>query len=125
MRLLYKDNYDISTWKATVWTIFLCLVLPALILGWWNISFEEGYEITIEGTVQLHRMEYEKGPWWNYPYTAMELRTFSGDTHHLELYGHVPLMHGQLYRITYIRISPLGHHIFLIGKVIEIEEIGG
>lgn len=82
-----------------------------------------GYEITLQGQVQLHRMEYARGPWWNYPYTEVELRTYADRTYDLILYGHHPLDHGKLYKITYCRFSPLGHYQYMIGRVVEIEEL--
>ncbi len=110
---------------ASIVTMMAFVVPLTLFNGWSNQNFEEGYEITIQGQVQLHRMEYSRGLWWDYPYTEVELRTFSDYTYSLNLYGHYPLEHEKLYTITYTRISPLGHHQQMIGKVIKIEGIEG
>ena len=90
---------------------------------WDNINFNEGYEIVIQGRVETHKLSYSVGYWWKYPYTKIVLRTLSESTYTLELYNHHEFDVNSIYRITYTRISPLGHHSWLIGKVINIELI--
>ena len=104
----------------TIAAFFIC----GGVLGLYNLFAEEGVEVTYTGTVQLIRHDHDKI--FNYDYTNIELLTYSGDTHHLELLGHVDLEFGKTYKITYVRTSRMGHHIILIGKVrnIEMLEIG-
>lgn len=110
--------------------IFACIIvvaviaIPASLLTiWQNANFEEGYEITIQGRIETHTLSYDVGLWWKYPYTKIELRTLSESTYTLELYGHHEFDVNSIYRITYTRISPLGHHLTLLGEVIDIELI--
>jgi len=100
----------------------LIIVIPLMTLnGFVNWTREEGYEITITGTVQIHQLEYNK--WFKYKYTNVELLTYSGDEYNLPLLGHIELEFGKTYRITYTRISPFGHHQFLYGKIVDIKEL--
>jgi len=102
--------------------IVLVVFIPFMTLnGFMNWSREEGYEITITGTVQIHQLEYNK--WFKYKYTNVELLTYSGDEYDLPLLGHIELEFGKTYRITYTRTSPLGHHQFLYGRAVDIKEI--
>lgn len=102
--------------------IFALIIVPvSVLMRWSNINFEEGYEITIQGRVETHTLSYSVGLWWKYPYTKIVLRTLSETTYTLELYNHHEFDINSIYRITYTRISPLGHHMWLVGKVINIE----
>jgi len=104
--------------------LLVAIAIPSYILTIWsNANFEEGYEITVQGRIETHTLSYSVGLWWKYPYTKIVLRTLSEETYVLELYGHHELEVNSIYRITYTRISPLGHHIFLIGKVINLVSI--
>lgn len=105
----------------------LCVVIvtvPASVFAMWNnANFREGYEITVQGRVETHKLSYSVGPWWKYPYTKIVLRTLSEESYTLELYGHHEFDVNSIYRITFTRISPLGHHVFLIGKMINVEPL--
>jgi len=104
--------------------IFAVVAIPASVLTIWsNANFEEGYEITVQGRVETHTLSYSVGLWWKYPYTKIVLRTLSEETYTLELYNHHEFDINSIYRITYTRISPLGHHISLLGEVVNIELI--
>jgi len=104
--------------------LFAIIFIPIFAMTRWsNINFSEGYEITIQGRVETHMLSYSVGPWWKYSYTKIVLRTLSEETYTLELYGHHEFEINSIYRVTYTRISPLGHHVFLLGKVISIEPI--
>uniref|UniRef100_A0A6M3MB75 Uncharacterized protein n=1 Tax=viral metagenome TaxID=1070528 RepID=A0A6M3MB75_9ZZZZ len=86
-----------------------------------NILMWEGYPVTITGTVQIHVLSYNKI--FNFEYTKVELLTFSGEDYELNMLDHVEMEFGRTYRITYTRVSPLGHHQRLYAKVLEIELI--
>ena len=104
--------------------IVAVIAIPASILAIWsNANFEEGYEITVQGRVETHTLSFSVGPWWKYTYTKIVLRTLSEEEYTLELYGHHEFDVNSIYRITYTRISPLGHHLILVGKVINIEKL--
>ena len=85
--------------------------------------YEEGYEIVAQGKIETHKLSYSVGYWWNYPYTKITLRTLSEESYTLELYGHHKFNVNTIYRITYTRISPLGQHVWLIGEVVNIEQL--
>jgi len=57
-----------------------------------------GREVTVTGTVQLHRLCDD---WIIGKNTDIELRTFSGDTHHVELLGHHNFDLHAVYTITF------------------------
>jgi len=104
--------------------IFAIFAIPLTFFSIWsNVNFEEGYEIAVQGRIETHTLSYSVGPWWKYPYTKIVLRTLSETTYTLELYGHHEFDVNSIYRITYTRMSPLGHHVFLLGEVIDIELI--
>ena len=104
--------------------IFAVIAIPTGVLTVWsNMNFAEGYEITVQGRVETHTLSYSVGPYWKYPYTKRVLRTLSESTYTLPLYGHHEFDVNSIYRITYTRISPLGHHFNLLGEVISIELI--
>lgn len=112
-------------WKEEVLPFVVVLLIMwgsiSVLNGFMNWSREEGYEVTITGTVQIHQLEYNK--WFKYKYTKVELLTYSGEDYDLELLGHIELEFGSAYRITYTRVSPLGYHQFLYGKATSIEKI--
>jgi hypothetical protein len=119
---IFRDRYGDLHGR---WVLFLIFAVPTVaIIGGviaaqtaWVIGVEE----TITGTVQLHRLRYDK--FWKVNFTEMELRTFSGDTHHLVLYGHWPqLENGNRYRITFV-IKNLWGNLFLINHVVSVEEL--
>ena len=120
----WVDRHD---WAASAIAAIVLCAIPIAFFGalniWDNINFNEGYEIVIQGRVETHTLSYDVGYWWKYPYTKIVLRTLSESTYTLELYGHHEFDVNSVYRITYTRISPLGHHAILLGKVISIELI--
>ena len=99
-------------------------IIISVVLGIYavtNILLCEGVETTVTGTIQLHQMKYNKV--LNMEYTDMEMRTYSGDTHHIRLYGHHPeLEYGKTYRIKFQRVNYWAH-IILVNEVVEIVEI--
>uniref|UniRef100_A0A6M3LXC6 Uncharacterized protein n=1 Tax=viral metagenome TaxID=1070528 RepID=A0A6M3LXC6_9ZZZZ len=109
------------TLLATLLGVCLTLIILGVVNAAANILISEGYPVTITGTVQIHVLSYNKV--FNYEYTKIELLTFSGGDYELNMLGHVEMEFGRTYRITYTRISPLGHHQDLYAKVLEIELI--
>ena len=122
MKLLYRNSYDIHPLKALFWIMAFWGFLHFSTV-WGNMLYEEGYEITVQGRVETHKLSYSVGYWWKYPYTKITLRTLSDESCTLELYGHYNFDVNSIYRITYTRISPLGQHVWLIGEVLSIEQL--
>lgn len=120
MRLLYKNDYDISPWKSAFWVVAFFASF-FIINGVGNVLYAEGFELTVSGTVQTHELKYDK--MFNYDYTKVGLRTYAESYSKFYLLGHHELEVGKTYRITYVRTTPLGHHQFLIREVVEIEEL--
>ena len=107
--------------KNAVSVVVCALLLFGIVNAAPNILIWEGYPVTITGTVQIHVLSYNKI--FNFEYTKIELLTFSGEDYELDMLGHVEMEFGRTYRITYTRVSPLGHHQRLYAKVLEIELI--
>lgn len=104
---------------AIVGLILLCIFIVPII----NIIAVEGVEVTVTGSIQLVVLDHSK--LFGYDYTVIEMLTYSGDTHHLELLGHVTdLEYGKTYRVTYVRI-PVAMHYIIKGRVTNIVELDG
>lgn len=87
-----------------------------------NVTWNEGVETTVTGTVQLHILSYDKV--WKMDFTDIELRTYSGDTHHVRLFGHIDLEYRHTYRIRYTR-RDYWAHIKIVKVPLEITELEG
>lgn len=78
-----------------------------------------GRKVTITGTIQLHQLQDD---WVIGKNTDMELRTYSGDTHHVELLGHHEFELYKTYRITFKWVVLWGGYI-KTGKLLKVEEL--
>ena len=86
-----------------------------------NVTTMEGVVTTVTGSVQLHQLSHNK--FLRMDVTDIELRTYSGDTHHVALRGHITgLEYGKTYRITWVKVDYFGH-LFLTNDLIEIVEL--
>ena len=91
------------------------LLLSPAIHGW----LMNGREVTITGTVQLHQLQDN---WVIGKNTDLELRTYSGDTHHVEVLGHHEFELYKAYRITFKWKALWGGYV-LTGKLVSVEEL--
>lgn len=98
-------------------TVILCISIPLIIIAGTNIAWREGVETTVTGTVQLHILRYNK--LINMHYTDMELRTYSGDTHHVGLVNHWDFEMFATYTVRY-RIVNYWWHVITVNEVVEI-----
>lgn len=87
----------------------------------YQMLFVEGIRTTLTGSIQLHKMSYD--PVLRMEYTDCEMRTYSGDTHHIQLIGHVELTYGKTYRITYVKENYWAH-LIIVNRAINITEMG-
>ena len=109
------DKFDVSM----VGLVLLCIFFVPI----FNIVAVEGVEVTVTGSIQLVILDHSK--LFGYDYTKIEMLTYSGDTHHLELLGHVTdLEYGKTYRVTYVRV-PVAMHYIIKGRVTNIVELDG
>ena len=121
-----SDRYGNLT-ALRMLVVVVILVLAAifiplgLVIGS-NIAWVEGVETTVTGTVQLHMLKYNK--FWNMEYTDCELRTYSGDTHHVSLIGHINLEYQKTYTITYVK-TDYWAHLYIVNVPVNITEIQG
>jgi hypothetical protein len=116
---VFRDKYGdptLFTWfiiASMVLTVSIFLPIIAI-----NIAWCEGVETTVTGTVQLHMLKYNK--FLGMEYTDMEMRTYSGDTHHVSLLGHVTdLEYGKAYTIHYKVVDYWGH-VITANQLLEI-----
>ncbi len=77
-----------------------------------------GREVTVTGTVQLHQLQ---DVWWIGKNTDVELRTYSGDTHHVELLGHYDFELYKVYTINFRWVVRLGGFV-ITGALISMEK---
>ena len=123
---VFKDKWGDLTGLS--WVLIIIGIVMLIAVGFWgliagvNIALSEGVETTITGTIQLHQLKYDKV--WNRKYTDCEMRTYSGDTHHICLLGHINLEYGKTYTITYV-VRDYWGHISLVNEVVEIVELDG
>ncbi|MHC4748450.1 MAG: hypothetical protein ACYTFW_01115 [Planctomycetota bacterium] len=116
----YQEGKIKDRWIALVAIGIIAIAVYSLV-AIPNIVFLEGVETTVTGTVQLHRLRYDR--LFDYEYTDMELRTYSGDTHHVTLFGHHPEIEFQkTYRITFV-IRDHWAHWKLVNEALIIEEL--
>ena len=122
MRLLTDRHDEIHLGKLTFWITIIIIIICPVIQAWTNIAYVEGIPVIIEGKIQLIEYKYDK--FFNYYYTRIEFQTFGDDTHYHYFLRHVDnIEFGKVYRITYTRTTPLGHHIWLIGRILEVIEL--
>ena len=116
----YGDFTDLG-WLIAIISIFLIAsgVIMGTIAGL-NIAYSEGIQTTVTGSIQLHQLKYSR--FWNLEYTDVEMRTYSGDTHHLTLKGHVDLEYGSTYTITF-ECQNYWAHLKLVDKPVNITKI--
>ena len=123
MKGRFLDKYGIYGLRE--W-LFWVLVINLIVFGSigfimvWNISWAIGVETEVTGTIQLHILRYDK--FWNMKFTDCELRTYSGDTHHVRLLGHWELEFEHTYRIRTVTVNYWGY-LNLVQEVVNIEEI--
>ena len=120
---IFRDGYGWTGWGMLLMGILVCSLLAVSVFGLValiNISYEEGVEKTITGTIQLHQLCYDK--FWNLEYTNCEMLTYSGDTHHIELKNHIEFECGKTYRITFKTVDYWGH-IKLVNEVVSITRL--
>ena len=108
------------------WQILIIVMVSAFILisivVVVNVAYIEGVEKTVTGTVQLHLLKYNKV--LDMKYTECELRTYSGDTHHVIFLGHIELDLHQAYRMK-IRYVNYWGHILIANKLMELVQVEG
>lgn len=103
--------------------IAIAWVIAMIMIGTTNVLWREGYEVTLQGTVQIAQQEENR--FWRYKYTHIEIQSYSGEDYDLSLLGHHDFTSGVTYKITYERVSPMGWHLKLYGKIISVEVIDG
>ncbi|MBA7595646.1 hypothetical protein ES703_02611 [subsurface metagenome] len=101
--------------------LVICWVIIAFMVGTTNVLWREGYEVTLQGTVQIAKQEENR--LWRYKYTHIEIQSYSGEDYDLSILGHHDFTAGITYKITYERVSPMGWHLDLYGKIISVEII--
>jgi len=117
------DEYGLTTFGLCLIILAFAGLMFLIALGCVagiNIAWIEGVETTVTGTIQLHQLKYSK--FWNMEYTKVEMRTYSGDTHHVSLLGHVDLKFRETYTIKYV-VQDYWGHIKLMNRAISIEEV--
>lgn len=107
-------------WGGIILMAFVVIGGPYLIFAWYNIAFVEGVETTVTGSIQLHQLKYSR--FWRLDYTNCEMRTYSGDTHHIELRGHIELEYGKTYRITFVARN-YWLHLKLVNEAVTITQL--
>jgi len=119
---LFKDRYGyLRLWVYIAVIVGLCTGIPLVWAGAANAAWFEGVETVTTGTVVLHQLRYDK--FWNMKYTDLEIRTYSGDTHHVRFLGHTDLEHETAYRITTRSVNYWGH-LYIVQEIVKIEEYG-
>ena len=125
--LFYDEWNNLRDWaERTKWFLIIVIVPLGVCLttvACLNYAYIEGVETTVTGTVQLHILGYHKII--DKHYTNMELRTYSGDTHHVSLLDHHPEFElHKAYTITYVTVN-YWNHIIIANELVSTVEKGG
>ncbi len=114
MRLIRDEYNELHPVKAFAWFMVVLLLAP-IVFNYLMV----GREVTVTGTVQLHTLSDD---WIIGKNTDLELRTYSGDTHHVEVLGHHHFELYKAYKITFKWVVLWGGCV-RTGKLVEAEEI--